>query len=82
MKRVWILLGAVSLLVLPAQMTWAKCTPLIREGRELLTKANLPADEASRIKALLDESQKFRDAGNHVDGVKKASEALNLLKKK
>ena len=58
MKRTGTFLAAVALLILPAQLTWAKCTPLINEGRELLSKANLPADEATKIKGLLDEAQK------------------------
>lgn len=55
---------------------------MIKEGRKLLEKANLPAKEASKIKALIDEAQNYLDAGNHKDGVRTASEALNLLKKK
>lgn len=82
MKRIWILLGVVTLLLLPAQLTWAKCTPLINEGRELLSKASLPADESNKIKTLLDEAAQSRDAGDHATGVKKATEALNILKKK
>lgn len=80
--KVWILLVAVSLLILSAQPAWAKCTPLINEGRELLTKANLPEDEAGKVKGLLDEAQKLRDGGDHANGVVKANEALKLLKKK
>ena len=82
MKRIWVLLGAVSLLVLSFQPTWAKCTPLINEGRELLSKANLPADESTKIKGLLDDAQKYRDSGDHANGVVKANEALKLLKTK
>ena len=81
MKRTGTFLAAVALLILPAQLTWAKCTPLINEGRELLSKANLPADEATKIKGLLDEAQKYRDSGDHTNGVIKANEALKLLKK-
>ncbi len=82
MKRTWTLLLVVSLLILPVQGALAKCTPLINEGRELLSKANLPKDQANKIKALLDEAAQFRDSGDHVNGVKKANEALNLLKNK
>ena len=82
MKRIWVLLGVVSLLVLSFQPTWAKCTPLINEGRDLLSKSSLPADETSKIKGLLDEAQKFRDSGDHANGVVKANEALKLLKTK
>ena len=82
MRKIWTVLGAVSLLTVLAQPAWAKCTSLIREGRELLSKASLPADEAGKAKGLLDEAQKFRDSGDHDNGFKKVTEALNLLKKK
>ena len=81
MRKIWIVLGAVTLLSMPAQLTWANCTPLINEGRQLLSKANLPADESAKIKGLLDEAQKYRDSGDHTNGAIKANEALNLLKK-
>ena len=82
MKRIGSLLVAASFLFLPVQGALAKCTPLINEGHQLLSKANLPKDQASKIKALLDEAAQFRDSGDHATGAKKANEALDLLKKK
>ena len=81
MRKIWAVLGLVSLLTVAAQPAWAKCGGLIREGQELLAKANLPADEAGKIKGLLDEAQKFLDAKDHTNGPIKANEALKLLKK-
>jgi len=82
MRKVWTVLGLVSLLTVAAQPAWGKCTPLINEGREILAKANLPADEAGKAKGLLDEATKLRDGGDHTNGVIKANEALKILKKK
>lgn len=82
MKRFLSILGLASLLIFSVQPVWARCTPLINEGREFLSKTNLPADQAGKIKRLLDEAQKFRDSGDHTNGFKKASEALDLLKKR
>ncbi len=55
---------------------------MVNEGRDLLAKVNLPAGEAKKIKALLDEAQKLHDEGSHGESVKKGNEALDLLKKK
>ncbi len=82
MKKAGILVGAFSILILSAQPVWPRCAPLIREGRELLGKVKLVKADEDKAKGLLDEAQQFLDAGNHVDGVKKANEALDLLKKK
>jgi hypothetical protein len=38
--------------------------------------------EEDRIKNLLDEAQKLHDNGDHAASVKKANEALGILKKK
>lgn len=83
MKRVWSLLGVVSLLILSVQPVLARtCPTLIKEGKELLATAKLSKANENKVKALLDESQKLHDAGSHGDSVKKANEALDLLKKK
>ncbi|MBI4490320.1 MAG: hypothetical protein HY694_14645 [Deltaproteobacteria bacterium] len=83
MKRVWSLLGLVSLLILSAQPVWARtCPKLIKEGKDLLASAKLSKANEDKVKALLDESQKLHDGGSHGDSVKKANEALDLLKKK
>ena len=83
MKRVWSFLGVVGLLILFVQPVWANsCPRLIKEGKELLTGAKLAKADESKIKALLDEAQKLHDAGDHSASMKKANEALALLKKK
>lgn len=83
MKRVWSLLGLVSLSILSAQPVWARtCPKLIKEGKDLLASAKLSKANEDKVKALLDESQKLHDGGSHGDSVKKANEALDLLKKK
>ena len=82
MKRLWTLLAVASLMVLSVQPAWARCAPLIKEGRELLPKAKLAKADEGKVKALLDEAQKFLDAGDHKNGVKTANEALDLLRKK
>lgn len=83
MRRVGFLLGAIGLSLLLVQPAWARtCPKLIKEGKDLLASAKVPKADADKVKALLDESQKLHDAGNHGDSVKKANEALGLLKKK
>jgi hypothetical protein len=81
MRKIWTVLGLVSLLTVATQPAWAKCGGLIREGQELLAKANLPADDAGKAKELLDEALKFNKAGDHTNGVIKANDALKILKK-
>lgn len=76
-----ILAGALG--VVFAGPAWARtCPKLIKEGRDLSAKANYSKTEAAKIKGLLDESEKLHDSGNHGESVKKAKEALSLLKKK
>lgn len=58
------------------------CPKLIKEGRDLLAKASLSKVDVTKIKGLLDESEKLHDSGDHGESVKKAKEALSLLKKK
>ena len=83
MKRVWFLLGAASFLIFTSQPVWAnRCPSLIKEARNLLPKAKLAKVDEDKVKTLLDESQKFHDTGSHSEAIKKANEALGLLKKK
>jgi len=58
------------------------CPTLIQEGRDLLAKANYSKTEAAKITSLLDESEKLHNSGDHAASVKKANEALSLLKRK
>ena len=83
MKKAMTLLALAGLMLLSVQPAWARtCPRLIKEGRELLSGAKLAKANESKVKALLDEAQKLHDAGSHGDSVKKANEALDLLKKK
>jgi len=71
------------LVVLSAQPVWARrCPSLIKEGRDLLAGAKLAKADQEKVKKLLDEAQKLHDGGSHGDSVKRANEALELLKKK
>jgi len=82
MKKAAFLVTALSLLVLSAPPTWAKCAPLIKEGRELMGTTKASKADQDKAKGLLDEAQKNLDAGDHANGVKNANAALDLLKKK
>ena len=62
---------------------WAnECPTLITQGREQVAAAKLSKANEAKVKALLDEAQKLHHRGSHDDSVKKANEALALLKKK
>ena len=65
----------------PTRGRIARCAPLIKEGRELLGKTQVSKADQDKAKALLDEAQKNLDAGDHANGVKNASAALDILKK-
>ena len=74
---------SVGLLLFSAESGWTRqCPTLIKEGRDTLSKIRLPKVEEDRIKNLLDEAQKLHDNGDHAESVKKANEALGILKKK
>lgn len=83
MKKFSSLIFATALALGIAGPTWANsCPTLIKEGRDALAKANYSKTEAAKISALLDESEKLHNSGDHDASVKKANEALALLKKK
>jgi hypothetical protein len=82
MRKIVFLMTALCLLILSAQPVWARCELLIKEGRELLTTTKLAKGDENKAKGLLDEAQKGLDAGDHGTGVKKANEALAIIKKK
>jgi len=76
-----VLAGALS--VTFVSPLWARgCPTVIKEGRDLLAKAKLSKADADKIKALIDESEKLHDGGDHGESIKKAKEALSLLGKK
>lgn len=82
MKKIFFAMAALSLLILSAQPTWARCAPLIKEGRDLMSTTKASKADQDKAKGLLDEAQKNLDAGDHGSGVKNANAALDILKKK
>lgn len=72
---------AITALLAASGPAFARCAPLIKEGRELLGKTQVSKADQDKAKALLDEAQKNLDAGDHTNGVKNASAALDILKK-
>jgi len=82
MKNAWLLAGAVSCMALTSQPVWAKCVPLIKHAREELAGAQLSKGKEARINALLEEADKLSEANNHKEGIKKAKEALAIIKKR
>jgi len=74
---------AATLGILLAQPVWARtCPKLIKEGRDLLAKTKISKVDSDKIKTLLDDSEKLHESGDHAESMKKAREALSLLKKK
>jgi len=83
MKHFSMALLAASLVFSLSQPVWARtCPKLIKEGRDLLAKSKLVKTEKDQAKALIDESEKLHDGGDHGESTKKVKEALTLLKKK
>lgn len=82
-KKAVAMFSFIGILLFFAQPAWARtCPKLIKEGRETLVKVKLTKADEDKAKALLDEAQKLHDNGSHAASVKKANEALDLLKKK
>jgi hypothetical protein len=82
MKKLGPVFFALGLYFLPVYPALANsCPRLIREGRDLLSKASMPADQSDKIKGLLDEAQSLHQSGNHGESMTKANEALGMLKK-
>jgi hypothetical protein len=82
MKKVWIFIGTICYLALTYQTVFAKCVPLIKEAREHLASAQLSIADEAKVKALLEEADKFSQANSHKEGIQKAKEALAIIKKK
>jgi uncharacterized protein HemX len=57
-----------------------KCPSLIRQANEQMAKMDQNSDKVKQAKALAEEADKLHKAGNHAESVKKAEEALALLK--
>ncbi|MSP41386.1 MAG: hypothetical protein EXR70_23105 [Deltaproteobacteria bacterium] len=83
MKHISTAMLAAGLVISLAQPVWARtCPKLIKEGRDLLVKTKLVKTEKDKVKALIDESERLHDGGDHGESMKKVKEALTLLKKK
>ena len=66
MKRFASLILAATLGMFSAGPAFARtCPKLIKEGRDLLAKASISKGDATKIKGLLDESEKLHDSGDH-----------------
>lgn len=57
-----------------------KCPSLIRQANEQMAKMDQNSDKVKKAKELVAEADKLHKAGNHGESVKKAEEALDLLK--
>ncbi|HEX9444269.1 MAG TPA: hypothetical protein VGA73_09115 [Candidatus Binatia bacterium] len=82
MKKLLAFAALAAFLAVSSGAVWARCAPLIREGRELLGTSSASKADQDKAKGLLDEAQKNLDAGDHTNGVKNATAALDILKKK
>jgi|MudIll2142460700_1097286.scaffolds.fasta_scaffold870922_2 hypothetical protein len=56
------------------------CPNLIRQANEQIAKMDQNSDKVKQAKTLVAEADTLHKAGNHADSVKKAEEALALLK--
>jgi hypothetical protein len=82
MKKAWIFAAMISHIGLAPQASSAKCVPLIKEVRERLASAQLSRADETKVKALLEEADALSEANNHKEGIRKANEALAVIKKK
>jgi hypothetical protein len=80
-----IITGGIAALLIGVSASPASartCPKLIKEGRDLLAKSKLVKAEKDKLKALIDESERLHEGGDHGASMKKINEALALLKKK
>ena len=57
-----------------------KCPSLIKQANEQMAKMDPNSDKVKQAKTMVEEADKLHKAGNHADSVKKAEEALAVLK--
>lgn len=81
MKKIWTFVAIASLVIVSYGTVFARCAPLIKEGRELLNTTKVAKADQDKARGLLDQAQKNLDAGDHTNGVKNANAALEILKK-
>ena len=80
MKAFVIALVALALMASPAMA--GQCPLLIKQLNEAVGKMKADDAKVKKGKELIAEAQKLHDGGSHGDSVKRANEALELLKKK
>jgi hypothetical protein len=79
-KLTLFVLVATLILAVGAPAYAFKCPSLIKQANEQMVKMDPTSDKVKQAKALVEEADKLHKAGNHADSVKKAEEALALLK--
>ncbi len=73
-------LVAALILAVGAPAYAFKCPSLIKQANEQMANMDPTSEKVKQAKALVEEADKLHKAGNHADSVKKAEEALALLK--
>lgn len=73
-------LVAAFMLTLGVPAFASKCPGLMKEANALMANMDQNSDKVKRAKMLIGESDKLHKAGSHADSVKKAEEALSLIK--
>ena len=83
MKQLSLVSAVLLISVMSVLPVWARtCPKFIKEGKDLLAKTKLSKTATDKIKALIDESERLHDGGDHGQSLAKIKEALSLLKKK
>lgn len=57
-----------------------KCPTLIKQANTMMSSMDQNSDKVKKAKELVEEADKLHKAGNHAESVKKAEEALAVLK--
>ena len=82
MKQVSLVSVVLLISVMSVLPVWARtCPKFIKEGKDLLAETKLSKTDTDEIKALIDDSERLHDGGDHGQSLAKIKEALSLLKK-
>jgi azurin len=79
-KLALVALVAAIVLALEAPAFANKCPSLIKQANDQMAQMDQNSDKVKKAKSLVEEADKLHKAGNHPDSVKKAEEALSILK--
>jgi len=83
MKQLSLVIAVLLIAVVSVQPVWARtCPKFIKEGKDLLAQTKLSKTATDKIRALIDDSERLHDGGDHEQSLAKIKEALSLLKKK